>query len=123
MEPPPETFKRLEDVGKKYKYWDNLKREMQIFLCTDDKKFADIKSKLARASTKSETAIVSLVAAGVAGSLGVAAGALVPVCALLLLVVVKVGKEAFCQSLELPTYVVEAAVKSKAKKGKTRSGK
>jgi hypothetical protein len=45
--------------------------------------------------------IVSTIAAAIAGSVGITAGALVPICAICLIAVLKVGKETFCGMKDL----------------------
>lgn len=82
-------------------YWQAFRREFLIFLCTDDKKYAELKQRLASASDKSQTAVVSTIAAGVAASVGMIPALLVPVCAMCLIAVLKMGKEAFCRAQRL----------------------
>jgi hypothetical protein len=87
-------------------YWTRVKQEFRMLLCGDDKKYADLQKKIDATGTKSQTAIVSMIAAGVAAQVGVAAGILVPFCALLLLAVLRVGKNAYCSGIELDIPVV-----------------
>jgi hypothetical protein len=82
-------------------YWEAFRREFHIFLCTDDKKYAELKRRLATAADKSQTAMVSTISAGVAGSIGLVPALLVPVCAMCLIAVLKMGKEAFCRAQRL----------------------
>ena len=88
------------------KYWIAMKEEIYLFICTEDKKYAHLRGQFQKASVKSQTAIVSMIAAAVAASLGVIAGSLVPLCALALLAVVRVGQNAFCQQIDLRTHLV-----------------
>jgi hypothetical protein len=81
-------------------YWRELKREVKIFICTSDKKYADLRKRLSTSADKSQTAIVSAIAAGMAAQFGVVAGLLVPFIALCLVVLARIGKEAFCTTLE-----------------------
>lgn len=78
-------------------YWQALKKEFRILLCTNDKKYQKLRRNLAKSHDKAQLAIVSTISAAVASSVGVIAGALVPVCAMLLIAVLKLGKEAFCR--------------------------
>src|ERR1700732_4362938 len=66
----PDRYKKVDEIGEKKRYWPLLKREMRIFLCTKSKKYADIKRKLNSAHTKSQTMVVSLIAAGLASTIG-----------------------------------------------------
>lgn len=77
-------------------YWELVKREFHVFLCTRNKKYAKLRSQLTKASHPTQTAVVATIAAAVAASLGVVAGAIVPLVALCLLALLRVGKEAFC---------------------------
>jgi hypothetical protein len=77
-------------------YWERLKCEFKILLCTNDKKYAHLRKELGVAAKKSQTAIVSMIAAAMASAFGVVAGVLVPFCALCLVAVAKLGREAFC---------------------------
>jgi hypothetical protein len=82
-------------------YWDNLKVEFRILVCTKEKKYASLRRKMETAGRKSQTALVSMLAAAMATYIGVAAGVLVPFCALCLIAVLKLGKEAFCNTTDL----------------------
>jgi hypothetical protein len=50
--PNIKTLKTLQSIGQRKSYWNDLQREMRIFLCTEDKKYADIKNKLTMAGGK-----------------------------------------------------------------------
>jgi len=80
--------------------WEALKEEFRIFVCTKDKKYSSLRKKLGTTGAKSQTIIVSTIAAAMAPSLGVAVGILVPFCAIVLLALLKVGKEAFCKTCD-----------------------
>lgn len=82
-------------------YWEQLKREFKILLCTADKKYARLRKELNAAAKKSQTAVVSMIAAAMASTFGVVAGVLVPFCALCLVAVAKLGREAFCAGNQL----------------------
>jgi|SRR5580700_10594993 hypothetical protein len=81
-------------------YWQRLKEEFRLFLCTTDKKYALLRRELKATGNKTQTVIVSTIAAAMAHSLGVAAGILMPFCALCLLALAKMGKEALCSSVK-----------------------
>ena len=88
-------------------YWRALKKEFRLFLCTDDKRYADLRKKLDAAGTKSQTTIVSMIAASVAAHVGAVAGTLVPLCALILLAGARLGKNAICAELPLDIPIKE----------------
>ncbi len=84
-------------------YWRMLKNEFRVLICTSDEKYADLRRNLSSSAAKSQTAIVSAIAAAMASQFGVVAGVLVPFVALCLVVLVRTGKEAFCTTLEWNT--------------------
>lgn len=88
-------------------YWSRLKNEFRILLCTKDKRYADLRKKLEANARKSQLALVSIVAAAMGHYVGVAAGILVPFCALCLIAFLRMGREAFCRGAELLIYTKE----------------
>ena len=88
-------------------YWEQLKKEFILLICTKDKKYSSLRKKLSTSADKSQTAIVSTIAAAMAASFGVAMGILVPFCAMILLALLRIGKEAFCATLNLNTPLIE----------------
>jgi hypothetical protein len=96
---------------------------MFLFICTNDPKYRDVKKKMKSAEQKSQTAIVSMIAAAVGASISMAAGALVPLCALVLLVTLKMGKNAFCATTTLNFKVQPIKPEVKAeRKGRAKVG-
>lgn len=82
-------------------YWARLKDEFRLFLCTNNKPYADLRKQFAKNAQRSQTIVVSTIAAAMAPTLGVAAGVLVPFCALCLLALARMGTEAFCKGAAL----------------------
>jgi hypothetical protein len=76
--------------------WDRVKREVRDLICGTSKKYADLRRRFAQLSNKSQSAIVSIIAAAIGANLGVAAGILVPLIALALAAFLAVGKNAYC---------------------------
>lgn len=83
------------------KYWEQLKREFKKLLCTSDEKYSSLRSEFSITGNKAYTTVVSSIAAIMASQFGVAAGVLIPFCALILIAVLKLGKEAFCVCAQL----------------------
>ena len=81
-------------------YWNELKREMVIILCTEDRKYINLRRKLKDSANKFQTTIVSTISAAMASQFGVVAGVIVPFISLCLIVLARAGKEAFCNSTE-----------------------
>ena len=67
-------------------------------MCNNDQKYRPVKRKLAASAHQSETVIVSTIAVAIAGGMGTAAGVLVPLVAICLIAVCKMGVEAFCKA-------------------------
>jgi hypothetical protein len=95
IKPDPQVISRKrKELG--LKYWHHVRSEFFILLCTKDTRYAALRRQLASKGKHTETAVVTTISAAVGSSIGLVAGALVPLVALCLLAVVKVGKEAYC---------------------------
>jgi hypothetical protein len=77
-------------------YWSLFKKEFHAFLCTKDKKYAALRKQLFTSASRSQVAITSTISAAISQHVGLEAGILVPFCALCLIAVLKIGREAFC---------------------------
>ncbi|MBY3278235.1 hypothetical protein [Rhizobium laguerreae] len=81
-------------------FWDRISREFRILVCTQDEKFADVRAQLAAAvdaAKKPATQIIAALIAGAIGAeIGVFWGPIIGVVGVLLLVLLRLGKEAFC---------------------------
>lgn len=97
----PKGIRRSNAASDSPTYWRAVRREVHTLVCTQDKKYSDLRKQIERLGAKSQTALVSTIAAAVASYIGVAAGILVPMCALVLLAILRVGKNAFCAQAEL----------------------
>jgi len=81
------------------KYWEELKAEFRLLICTNNPKYRKLRRELNSATGKSQTAIVSAIAAAMAGQFGVIAGILVPFCALILMTIIRIGTQTFCSTM------------------------
>jgi hypothetical protein len=79
--------------------WRRVRHEMNLLLCTKDKKYAPLRKQLSKESGSTHIAVVGIIAAAVSSELGVVPGMLVPLVALLLAAVLKLSKEAYCAGL------------------------
>jgi hypothetical protein len=102
------------------KYWYAVKKEISILVCTDDKKYKSLRTQLNTLGTKSQTAVVSMIAAAMAAYIGAIAGLLVPMCALVLLAMMRVGKNAFCAQKELNMRIENEGRSKKGGRAKVR---
>ena len=82
-------------------YWEDLKDEFRLLLCAEDKKYLDLRTKLETIGAKSQITLISTISAAFAKYVGVAADVLVPFCAIILVAVARVGKNAICNGEEL----------------------
>src|SRR5215203_4401493 len=76
--------------------WDRLKVEFYVFICTQEEKYSELRKKFRDHANEAGVVVVGLVAASLAPYVGVAAGVIVPLCALCLLALAVMGREACC---------------------------
>lgn len=95
--------------------WMSVKAHIRLLFCTNDPLYAPLRKQLKSSGKHAETTVVSMVAAGVAVHVGIALGALVPLCALCLLGILKVGQNAYCEKVKL-----EIPIEDKPKKGRKK---
>lgn len=88
---PPEL-----NVQSAERFLDRVKREFRCFLCTNDDRYRGVRDKLRVSAGQVEKIVLNTISAALAAYLGVAAGALVGICAIILFIVGKIGKEAYC---------------------------
>ena len=88
---------QAEDSRPHRKYWEFVKTEMHIFLCTDNKKYRALWKQISELQKKSTTAIVGVIAAFLGASAGAPATLLAGFVAVCLYAAIKVGKEAYCE--------------------------
>ena len=89
--PPPQLKPKAEK-----KLLNKAKHEFHIFLCTDDTKYVELRNKLNEKAGQASSVVLNLISAALAAYLGITAGAIVGLCAVLLYLVLKIGKEAYC---------------------------
>jgi hypothetical protein len=77
-------------------------KELHLLLCTSDRKYAKLRQELSRIKGRHATVVVSAIAAGLAASLGIAAGLLVPFVAVIAHAVATLGANTACRMLEEP---------------------
>ncbi len=82
------------------RYWLAVKEEVHSLVCTKSTKYSDVRKKLEQVGQGGSSAVVSLVAAAIGNTIGVAAGAITGLVAVLLLVVLKLGVAAYCSMIE-----------------------
>jgi hypothetical protein len=78
-------------------YWAAFKDEFRLLMCTKDEQYKGLRDAIERSTDKSQTTLVSMMAGALSGYLGVAAGSIIPLVVLCMVVVVKLGIGAFCR--------------------------
>lgn len=98
--PPQASARRttppVNDPRPDRKYWDYVKVEMQVFLCTNDKKYTALWKQLKSSASQSTTVIVGIIATFLGESIGAAGTLLTGFVAVCLFAAIKLGKEAYC---------------------------
>ena len=77
-------------------YWDAIKVQMHLFLCTDDERYHELWRRINGLENKTTSTLVGLIATALGASIGVAATLVAGFVAVSLYAVVKLGKEAYC---------------------------
>jgi hypothetical protein len=78
-------------------FWPALKAEFREFVCTDSAKYSKSRKQLQARGGKSEAIMLSTITAAVAQVLGAAIATLVPLMALCLYAVARLGVSAYCR--------------------------
>jgi hypothetical protein len=80
-------------------FWENVRSEFRIFLCTKNKKYKAERDAFAALGKKSTTSLVGLLTGAIVASLGgsLLISILVPFVALLLYTSAEMGREAYCR--------------------------
>jgi hypothetical protein len=86
-------------------YWDAFKSEFKIFLCTKDRKYKALRSRVKKLGTAGQVATVAAISDVIAknvGTTGIVVGTLVVVS---LITVLKIGQEAYCKTIDIDSLV------------------
>ena len=86
-----------EDRRPDRTYWESVKTEMHLFLCTDDKRYKKLWARIDGLENKGTAALVSVIATFLGASIGAPATLLAGFVAVCLYGMTKLGKEAYCR--------------------------
>lgn len=93
----------LEDVKKldeaKNKYWQAVKNEIRLLICTKDKKYSELRKQLHDAAKHTKAPIVAMISATLAGSMGVAVGIISGLVAVAIFAIVQIGVNVYCATI------------------------
>jgi len=95
-----EHFRRIveEELQQRppKKYWEQVKKEIYILICTKDPKYSKLRNSLRDANEKGTKYVVTVISSAIGSVMGVEAGVISAFCAVLLHSVVKIGVAAYC---------------------------
>ncbi|MBE9153636.1 hypothetical protein [Cyanobium sp. LEGE 06113] len=77
-------------------FWEHIKHEVFLLVCTKDRKYARLRKSLDAAAENGKVPMTGLIAATIGDKLGVEAAVISGLCAVALYAVLKVDKEAYC---------------------------
>lgn len=86
-----------EDKRPQQSYWQAVKAEMRLFLCTDDARYKQLWERIRDLDKKSTSTIVAIVSAYLGAAMGIAGAAIAGFVALCFYALLKLGKEAYCR--------------------------
>lgn len=86
-----------EDRRPDKSYWQAVKKEMHLFLCTSDKRYTELWKRIDALENKGTTALVGVIATFLGASIGAPATLLAGFVAVCLYGAAKLGKEAYCR--------------------------
>jgi hypothetical protein len=94
---PPQVHGPDQRPSKKY--WDCIKSEFLVFLCSSDQKYSELWNRLGKIQNQGTTVIVGVISAYMGSKLGIEAGVVSGFVAVCLYGALKIGKEALCKYL------------------------
>lgn len=77
-------------------YWERVKNEINLLICTKDKKYAALRKHLAETREHAKAPIVGIISATLASSMGVAVGVISGLVAVILFAALQIGINAYC---------------------------
>lgn len=94
----PRHFKLSEDDPRpEKKYWAMVKEELTTFLCTNDKKYKELWSRINSLESKGTSAVVLVVSGYLGEKFGLQASLLAGFVAVFFYGILKIGKESYCR--------------------------
>jgi hypothetical protein len=86
-----------DDPRPQKRYWEMVKEELTVFLCTNDKKYKELWSRIGALENKGTRAIVLIISGYLGEKFGLQASLLAGFVAVFFFGVIKIGKEAYCR--------------------------
>jgi hypothetical protein len=94
---PKDRMALIVDERPDKKYWQMVKEELTVFLCTNDKKYKELWSRINALEGKGTHAIVMLLSGYLSEKFGLQTTLLASFVAVFLFGILKIGKEAYCR--------------------------
>lgn len=91
-----EAFSGAEKGAPRRNYWTLIKAEAHLLICTEEPRYEPLRRQIARHAGDDQAALLTRIAAGIGFSLDIEASKLVPFVALTLIVLLKLGHDAYC---------------------------
>ncbi len=88
---------KFDDRRPDKTYWQAVKSEMNLFLCTDDKRYRELWKRIEELDKKSTSTVVALVSAYLGSIIGAAGTVIAGFVAVCFYAILKLGKEAYCR--------------------------
>jgi hypothetical protein len=95
--PHKDTIALIVDERPDKKYWQMVKEELTAFLCSNDKKYKELWSRINALESKGTSSIVLLVSGYLGEKFGLQASLLAGFVAVFFYGVLKISKEAYCR--------------------------
>ncbi|MDB5801747.1 MAG: hypothetical protein JWL63_2686 [Rhodocyclales bacterium] len=86
-----------DDPRPEKKYWAMVKDELTVFLCTNDRKYKELWSRINALENKGTSAVVLVVSGYLGEKFGLQASLLAGFVALFFYGILKIGKESYCR--------------------------
>ncbi len=91
--------KGTADLRPPKKYWAQVKAEFYLFLCTDDPKYDELRSKLKVSSDETGKVALATLAGYFGSVLGAESGVIIGLLSVCIFGSIKLGREAYCAVL------------------------
>lgn len=91
-----EGFSGTDKNAPHHNYWTLIKTEAHLLICTEEPRYEPLRRQIVRNAGEGQPALLTRVAAGIGFSLNIEAAKLVPFVALTLIVLLKLGRDAYC---------------------------
>jgi hypothetical protein len=81
---------------RRSRFWQRVNREVHILVCTDEKKYENLRKQIGKQTRVTQFSLVSSITTAIGVYLGVAASLIAPFVTLALMALLQIGKNAWC---------------------------